>query len=80
MTRFTLPFWLTIALMTACSGDQSIDDDGDGWTDRDDPVCVEATIAEDDGYITGDEAPQCNDGIDNDNDGLVDALELSWSL
>ncbi len=44
-----------------------IDGDDDGYTDSDDPDCVEGD--EESGY--GD--TECNDGIDNDSDGLTDA-------
>ena len=47
-----------------------IDDDGDGWTDYDDPDCRGAGTEEDNSTF-GDTT--CNDGKDNDNDGLTDA-------
>lgn len=46
-----------------------LDDDGDGWTDADDPDCEGG--AEETGR--GDTA--CNDGIDNDGDGDEDAQD-----
>ncbi len=44
-----------------------LDDDGDGWTDWDDPDCtMYGTEVGTTGFV-------CNDGIDNDGDGDVDA-------
>lgn len=47
------------------------DNDGDGWTDRDDPDCVVGSA--EDGKYDGEYT--CNDGIDNDNDGDIDAAD-----
>jgi hypothetical protein len=44
------------------------DNDGDGWTDLEDPDCFRRD-GEDPGGHGG---PQCNDGRDNDEDGFVD--------
>ena len=46
------------------------DDDGDGWSDGDDPDCATSTEESLDGTLYGTE---CNDGEDNDADGFVDA-------
>jgi hypothetical protein len=47
----------------ACAN--SLDDDGDGWTDfPSDPACASATATR--------ERAHCQDGLDNDGDGLVD--------
>jgi len=46
----------------ACS--DGLDNDGDGWTDADDPGCGgPGSLAED---------PDCSDGLDNDGDGTID--------
>ena len=46
------------------------DNDGDGWTDLDDPDCTsELDLTEDGGFGTS----VCNDGEDNDGDGVIDA-------
>lgn len=47
-----------------------LDDDGDGWTDAEDPDCA-GGAAEESGY--GETA--CNDGVDNDGDGRVDGSD-----
>ena len=55
-----------------------IDNDGDGWTDTIDPVCLSAnTLFEDDGAGT---TYQCNDGLDNDGDGVIDAEDLDVTM
>jgi len=46
----------------------SIDDDGDGLIDMDDPGCENP----DDNDEYNDPPPQCSDGIDNDGDGTCD--------
>jgi len=43
-----------------------LDNDGDGWTDGDDPDCTSGD--EELGFGTA----SCNDGVDNDGDGAVD--------
>jgi hypothetical protein len=53
-----------------------IDDDGDGWTDEDDPDCTverpgEGAVPAEDRFAEG--LFSCNDGLDNDADGLIDA-------
>ncbi|MGH0034638.1 MAG: PQQ-dependent sugar dehydrogenase [Myxococcota bacterium] len=45
----------------ACA--DSVDNDGDGAIDRDDPGCAEGSSVED---------PPCADGVDNDGDGQID--------
>jgi hypothetical protein len=45
------------------------DNDGDGWTDADDPDCASGT--EEVGLTSG----ACNDGVDNDGDGAADAAD-----
>lgn len=49
----------------ACA--DGLDNDGDGWTDDDDPDCI---LGESEVGYGGD---GCNDGEDNDDDGYVDA-------
>ncbi len=49
--------------------DDGIDNDGDGWTDDDDPDCADGD--KETGY--GDN--ECNDDIDNDDDGLTDSSD-----
>ena len=52
----------------ASCGD-AIDNDGDGWTDTEDPDCGDGS--EEVGFGNG----HCNDGIDNDGDVTIDADE-----
>lgn len=48
-----------------------VDNDQDGWIDRDDPDCsAEDGPLDEIGRIAG---LACNDGIDNDGDGAIDA-------
>ena len=47
-----------------------MDDDADGWVDADDPDCVNRATAE-----TGYGNTECNDGIDNNDDGAMDAQD-----
>ncbi len=55
------------------SCEDGLDDDGDGWTDADDPDC--ATGSEERGSgVTG-----CNDGVDNEGDGLADSADPECS-
>jgi hypothetical protein len=57
----------------ACS--DTIDNDGDGWIDADDPGCyagVRYDPADTDESNSGED---CSDGIDNDGDGLIDAAD-----
>lgn len=49
-----------------------LDDDGDGWSDADDPDCAGSGTEE-----TGLGEDACNDGIDNDGDGRVDSRDTS---
>jgi len=49
--------------------DDGIDNDGDGWTDADDPNCTPGD--RENGF--GDS--ECNDNIDNDDDGLTDSSD-----
>ena len=44
-----------------------LDNDGDGWTDADDPDCNAS------GYEVGYGTAACNNGIDDDQDGTFDA-------
>jgi hypothetical protein len=53
-------------VITQCS--DTVDNDGDGLVDLDDPGCDNA--ADDD--ETDAVVPQCSDGVDNDDDGLTD--------
>ena len=70
------------ALLSACGGgggnsaadaaafcQDGVDNDQDGWTDAEDPDCLEAT--EERGFGTA----SCNDGLDNDGDALVDSSD-----
>ena len=50
-----------------------MDNDGDGWTDTDDPDCSSTTQLWEDGGFTG--GTQYNDSADNDEDGLTDAQD-----
>gem|GEM_PF-6250331 len=50
-----------------------VDNDSDGWTDLDDPGCVDA--ADDDEASVS--TLECSDGIDNDADGAVDAADTA---
>jgi hypothetical protein len=50
-----------------------VDNDSDGWTDLDDPGCVDA--ADDDEASVS--TLECSDGIDNDADGDVDAADTA---
>ena len=51
-------------------GDTLVDDDNDGWADYYDPDCLEG------GWETGfDPRWECNDGVDNDEDGSIDAAD-----
>ena len=57
---------------TECNDE--IDNDGDGWIDLDDPVCISISVMlENDGVDPS--GPPCNDGIDNDFDGLIDGAD-----
>ncbi len=56
---------LDVAITPCLNGE---DDDGDGWTDADDPDCS----AGDQERGTRETLP-CNDGEDNDGDGFIDA-------
>jgi hypothetical protein len=47
--------------------EDGLDNDGDGWTDGDDPDCLEGTREIEYSWTA------CNDGRDNDGDGLVDS-------
>ena len=49
--------------------DDGIDNDGDGWTDADDPNCSPGDRE------TGFGGSECNDNIDNDDDGLTDSAD-----
>jgi hypothetical protein len=61
---------------TECN--DAIDNDEDGWTDLDDPVCTGITVElEDDGFDP--DGPACNDGIDNDADGETDSEDPGCS-
>jgi len=51
--------------------DDDLDNDADGWTDLDDPICVSPDGEEDDGFGS----TECNDGFDNDEDLLVDSVD-----
>jgi hypothetical protein len=56
--------------LTGTSCGDCADSDGDGWSDKDDPDCLDGAANENNsrfGEFT------CNDGIDNDADGLIDA-------
>ena len=44
-----------------------MDDDADSWVDADDPDCANEATAE-----TGYGNTECNDGIDNNDDGAMD--------
>ena len=60
---------------TECN--DGVDNDGDGWTDTDDPVCTSIAVElENDVYGGG---AQCNDGVDNDLDGSTDATDAACS-
>ena len=52
--------------ITACS--DTVDNDGDGLVDLDDPGCASAADQDE----TDEVLPQCSDGEDNDADGLID--------
>ncbi|MDP2315574.1 MAG: IPT/TIG domain-containing protein [Pseudomonadota bacterium] len=49
-----------------------LDDDGDGWSDSDDPDCLAGGTEE-----TGPGEAACNDGEDNDGDGFSDGRDAS---
>ncbi len=51
--------------------DNGVDEDGDGWTDRDDPDCQPGARQLEQGF--GNTA--CNDGRDNDGDGASDGSD-----
>jgi len=51
--------------------DNGVDEDGDGWTDRDDPDCQPGGPQ----LESGTSPMACNDGLDNDGDGSVDAAD-----
>ena len=52
--------------------DDGVDNDGDGFTDMDDPGCVNAQDNDEANAPLPPALMQCEDGIDNDGDGLVD--------
>ena len=63
------------ALDSADSCSDCVDNDGDGWVDRDDPDCdddyrEDGSDPTEDNYTLG--MFTCNDELDNDEDGLVD--------
>ena len=59
---------ITTKMILPHSADDGFDNDGDGWTDLDDPDCISSVI---ENSIST--AFECNDGIDNDADGATDA-------
>jgi len=56
-------------LETTSSCRDCIDNDGDGWSDNDDPDCFRGE--EENNTTYGDTS--CNDGLDNDGDGMIDS-------
>ncbi len=75
----SFPGWSNpIADGDSCSN--CLDDDGDGWTDDRDPDCNDdyngGVDEVEDGASDG--TYTCNDGIDNDGNGLIDAEDTEW--
>ena len=56
---------------TECN--DTLDNDGDGWIDTDDPDCpASTTTTEQGGYNS---AYECNNNLDDDFDGYIDSLD-----
>ncbi len=62
-------FWYVGDLVGQTCGD-TMDNDGDGWTDGEDPNCADGGPRE-----IGFGTSECNDGMDNDDDTYKDSAD-----